>query len=856
MPSVTRLIKASSKKPTRDSVLSGPSSPSASVLSFGTSGQPFQHRMTAAQAELQGCERQLAEKQRQLDQIRSIAIRDGLEQRCNALAQLGVILSEKGNDGVRALQEGFAAPPVAPNGIPPINIDDLFRNLPPRPSSPNGLSDASLAPSQSASQLGAPSVTKSPSLQPNLPAIPTGNALQNGAQPTQPDDESSDSDHGPLQVVENTAPSPSLISPRTTIRDSGLLPHRAHSSDIGPSTSRTATLPKAYMRRQNSSSSSAAASEPRKRGIFGAFASFLKGGGGSKGSKASADPDSTSTLKQGNTAWHTRTDRNLARTRNETSGSEDEEGRGHFVTIENKPGAQLTLSPPPGEGTMRRKGAPNRKASSLVGPAPRKLTRASSTSRVPGSKPPVKKGRKTGSVADVPTGAKSPTPPPPPPMRAGTVTSHTGSSSARHRTASLPGAPGVSPPNQPPPRNAARGKPLKLTGAVEKDPAAWIHGPNSPTSPHHRSSSVKSSPSSSPSKSHQRSASLDIKAPNLMTLVEDVVADRQRLEVLKPVYSTSDAPHMMLPSEYVKATAPAHGYGNKSGPSRNETTPVFTVQPPTPGEHSRSHSTAHEAKGKGKETETRHYPQSPNITEIKHNPPSRSASPLRSALRHPASSLAYQNNGLPPKPTLVTIPGPVVAPVPVRPALISSSSVESDAASAYETAHSESSGEEGDATATPKKDHAPHNSSLLTPTAPTAPVTNGGPPSEPSTLSASTELGGADGVTRRKSVRLNVPPTPEGTESSKREKPLPQPGSSATSAPKRVSTRWNSRIADPDAAVVPDAWADSSEEDEAYKRARRALSRADKKEKAAHAEAIAVVASSAHSSKRRHSVKR
>lgn len=813
--------------------------------------------MTAAQAELQGCERQLAEKQRQLDQIRSIAIRDGLEQRCNALAQLGVTLSEKGNEGVRALQEGFSPPAGAPNGIPPIDVTELFRNLPPRPSSPNGLSDASLAPSQSASQLGVPTSNKNPPLQRHLPAIPAGITSQNGAQIAEADD-SSDSDHRPLEVVENTfrpTPSPGLLSPGSTIRDSARLPHRAHSSDIGPSTSRTAT----QMRRQNSSSSSAALPEPKKRGIFGAFTSFLRGGNASKGGKAGGDQSSSSPLKQANSAWHTRTDRNIARVRNgarDTSGSDDEQDRGRFVTIENKPGAQLVVPSPLGKGTPRRTGSVNGKGSPLVGPAPRKLTRASSTSKVPSPNSPAKKGRRTGSAIDVSTGTGPSVPPSL--MRAGTVTSNSSTSTARPRTASLPGAPGVSPPNSPPPRNAARGKPLKLTGAVEKDPAAWIQGPSSPTPSHHRSPSVKSSASSpSPAKGHQRSASLDVKAPNLMTLVEDVVADRQRTEVLKPTHSIPGSPHMMLPSEYVKATTPAHGYGKNRSQSRSETMPLFAVQPPSPGEHlSRSHSITRETKGKGKEKGRHHHPQSPDITEIKHDPPSRSASPLRSALRHPASSPVHQSTGLPSKPTLVTTPGSVVAPVPIRPALISSHSMESDAASAYETAHSESSDEETDDSKTaPTRGKGPssHDSTLLTPTARALPMPNGELPSEPSSVSGSTELGGADGVTRRKSVRLNVPLTPDDTESTQREKPLPQPGPLTQ---RRAPSEWKSRIADPNGAVAPDVWMDSSEEDEDYKRARRALSRVIKKEKAAHAEAIAVVASSGPSSKKRHRVKR
>jgi len=859
---VTRLIKASSKKPTRDSVLYGPGSPTASVVSLGASGAPVQHRMTAAQAELQGCERQLAEKQRQLDQIRSIAIRDGLEQRCNALAQLGVTLSEKGNEGVRALQEGFAASSATPNGIPPIDVSELFRNLPPRPSSPNGLSDTSLAPSQSASQLGVPSGPKHPALQPHPPIISNEIPTPNGAPITHPDDNSSDSDQGPVEIIENptrSAPSPGLLSPGgAKSRGPARLPNRTHSSDVGPSTPRTGTLQKSHMRRQNSSSSSAAASEPRRRGgIFGAFANLLRSGSVSKGNKASADQEPSSHIKHTTPAWHTRTDRNVARSRNDarnTSGSEDEEGHSRFVTIENKPGAQLTVPSPSGDGSPRKKKRVNGKPSTLVGPAPRKLTRTKPASKVPNPDPPKEKERKDEPVANV-AGDTGPSVPPPL-MRAGSIWSNVGTRGPRHRTASLPGTPGISPPASPPPRNAARGKPLKLTRAVEKDPTAWIHSPGSPTPSHHRSASVRSNPSAS--KSHQRSASLDLKAPNLMTLVEDVAAVRQRAEVLKPVQSTSGSPHMMLPSEYVRATAPAHGYGNKSGQSRGETMPVFTVQPPTPGHHSSHPHSAHEAKGKakekekGKEKESRHYPQFPDVTEIKHNPPSRSASPLRSALRH--HTPAHQSNDLPPKPILVATPGPVVSPVPVRPALISSNSVESDVPSAYETAHSETSDEEenGGNTTTPETHRVRHDPSLLTPTARGVPTANGGPPSEPSTVSASTELGGADGVTRRKSVRLNVPPTPESPEFNHREKPLPQPGPA-----KRASAQWNSRIADPDETAVPDVWAVNSDEDEYYNRARRALTRVVKKEKAAHAEAIAVVASSGSSKpKKRPSVKR
>ena len=189
--------------------------------------------MATAQAELAGCEAQLAQKQRQLDQIRSIAIRDGLEQRCHALVRLGAMLSDRGNEGVRALQDGYSASAGAmgssygENGMP-VGSDAYYRNLPPRPTSPS--ENGSLAPSQSASQLGnyanGPSSPGGPNS--SAPGRPNRHPYRAVLMPSSPEgprkdeEDGSDSDddgdaNGPVQVVENTpAPRnvPTSIQPR------------------------------------------------------------------------------------------------------------------------------------------------------------------------------------------------------------------------------------------------------------------------------------------------------------------------------------------------------------------------------------------------------------------------------------------------------------------------------------------------------------------------------------------------------------------------------------------------------------------------------------------------------------------
>jgi hypothetical protein len=96
---VTRLIKASKQqKPTREALISGTGS-SASLV-FGESSS----KLNVAQSELQACESQLANKERELEALRLGTIRVGLHARCTAMVDCGRSWGEMGKEGLRALE--------------------------------------------------------------------------------------------------------------------------------------------------------------------------------------------------------------------------------------------------------------------------------------------------------------------------------------------------------------------------------------------------------------------------------------------------------------------------------------------------------------------------------------------------------------------------------------------------------------------------------------------------------------------------------------------------------------------------------------------------------------------------------
>ena len=66
-------------------------------------------KLAAAQSELQACEAHLASKERELDALRTHAVRTGLQARCKALVECGWQWGEMGKEGLRALESLDAA---------------------------------------------------------------------------------------------------------------------------------------------------------------------------------------------------------------------------------------------------------------------------------------------------------------------------------------------------------------------------------------------------------------------------------------------------------------------------------------------------------------------------------------------------------------------------------------------------------------------------------------------------------------------------------------------------------------------------------------------------------------------------
>ena len=356
-----------------------------------------------------------------------------------ALIQLGSSLSEKGTSGVRALQDGYAA---VPNSFLS-GGDDIFRNLPPRPRSPNGLSDVSLAPSQSASQNGVneksiPSMTlpSAPVFPPFKLTLPPPHALGNNisdeghniplsSRITEDEEgESSTSEPDNVQVIENTLPG--ADSKKTANQPSGdtllgrssklsrynNLLHRNHSSDVGATQTRsnpTELAARANLYRHESlrSASSADAGEARKRpgGLFGALTGLFKG-------KPRVPRDTTPKKSNPNPSggekkdWSTRTDKNvsLVRAGSLDNGSSDDDDRdmSGLVTVTNpayKTGLTIPSNTP---SSTRDTGSGNAlRSNSTVAPGPRKLIRTGSTPKVPTQQPIKHKRHASNSAVDV-----------------------------------------------------------------------------------------------------------------------------------------------------------------------------------------------------------------------------------------------------------------------------------------------------------------------------------------------------------------------------------------------------------------------------------------------------------------------
>ena len=129
--SIGRVVKASSKRTSRDSVLGMPlpsasstvQDPNSSAATLGTasaSAPAGGGKLGAAQMELQACEAHLALKEQELEKIRVRAVIGGLQRRCKALVECGWMWGEKGKEALRALETSAHTlndDGRAPNGI-------------------------------------------------------------------------------------------------------------------------------------------------------------------------------------------------------------------------------------------------------------------------------------------------------------------------------------------------------------------------------------------------------------------------------------------------------------------------------------------------------------------------------------------------------------------------------------------------------------------------------------------------------------------------------------------------------------------------------------------------------------------
>ena len=131
--SIGRVVKASSKRTSRDSVLgmslsssaSSMQEPNSSVATLGNhaatagAGGGSSIKLSMAQAELQACEAHLANKEEELERIRVSAVVGGLHRRCKALVECGWMWGEKGKEALRVLEmsQMINEDEKAPNGI-------------------------------------------------------------------------------------------------------------------------------------------------------------------------------------------------------------------------------------------------------------------------------------------------------------------------------------------------------------------------------------------------------------------------------------------------------------------------------------------------------------------------------------------------------------------------------------------------------------------------------------------------------------------------------------------------------------------------------------------------------------------
>ena len=844
---MTRLIKASkNQKPTRDTILA--TSGSSSSLSFVKPEVQIGSKLAAAQSELQACEAHLATKERELDMMRTLAVRTGLQVRCKALVECGWQWGEMGKEGLRALETLDI--PTGMNGHGMSNGPRDGRRVSDRPEAhqtsqlpynkplpDSGQSDlSSIGPSQSASQNTHQVPDTAYTL--NIPPahsisdhiFPNGSALpQVDERGGSSDEEDSEAQY---EVHENQRFSPA----------------RAKSPNQGNVKVRDRSPPASASRVQFPASASAppvvTRSKPRQRqhsGVFGSIAAFFSGH--SKNSNAGSDDEKsayvsdTYTSSKSSSKWKTRTDKHLRK----RDSSDDEIPSTYPRSLPpdplasiSKPAAESSqrlrkrstkrskAKPPVKAQTTREEkgwssdtGQPSRnstlrakKSKEISKPSPTPAPNSTPPSVLPNGPAPAKskKGKDVEilKISDDKNTPPSPATPTSPTIKGkkpnGTALSAVlptevslsrNSSLSKHSITSVASVPVMASPTTIHPANSSRHS---------------HNNTHNPPATHKRTTSLDAStprPSSEaiPSKGHRRTLSNPAAHPepqSLMSIVAGVAKQNREHQDPNSMLFLPKAPPPVSESIDFNDVVPNHSQSADTSSLRIEREPSERSVPLMPSVSA---------------------PMAPTIHH-----PSPDLKPLRSALRNSSRSpspllASLAPPALPVRSTLRPSPPPAVPSKKME--RVDSDDVSS--ISSYETTREMLDDEDA---STPVQ-------AFTTPTLPSpAPL----PPPKPaatvnganaggSDVSQSTNSSNAAAPTRRKSVRMSLPPTFSATppafedeQDSQRYIPWSSPPNGNGFV--QYQSGWSSRIRE------RDMWQDSSDdEEEEYSKAKRLLSR-------------------------------
>ncbi|KAM5545687.1 hypothetical protein V8D89_000725 [Ganoderma adspersum] len=324
---VTRLIKASKspqKHAARDtsSLLGGTSSPSGSSLNITKPEVQVGQKLSVAQAELQACEAHLATKEQELSAFRAHTIRTGLEARCKAMVECGWAWGEMGKEGMRALGgldtiNGYGGSSMHPYLHQALNGNDKA-----------GSDVSSIAPSQSASQVGhgsppnnpidstwrsASPLPRSTSPQPYTLQIPPAHSISEYAVPNGAAHPATIVEEGGSSEDENENPEGVQFEVHENPRFSkgkakSTPPSRHHSFSLRHPKTGDGSATGSYTMRNESPT--------KRRGVLGSLAALFHVGG------SRSDIESPNGSPSKNARWRTRTDQNIAAVQRDSSEDE------------------------------------------------------------------------------------------------------------------------------------------------------------------------------------------------------------------------------------------------------------------------------------------------------------------------------------------------------------------------------------------------------------------------------------------------------------------------------------------------------------------------------------------------------